>query len=179
MITARNSGKGICEVTVLIIGYPDSGKSALAERMVTDISAPGERVYLATMIPYGTDGAARVEKHKKMREGKGFTTIEAPFDITDAVEKSGTPSGSTVLLECLSNLVANELFERHASPDDSISKLSDDVIKLAGKVRNLIIVSNHFEETADFDEETKTYAETLDRLNDELTKFCDKVIRIE
>ena len=69
-------------MTVLIIGHPDSGKSELAERMVTEISAPGERIYLATMIPYGEDGAARVEKHRKMREGKGFTTIEAPFDIS-------------------------------------------------------------------------------------------------
>ena len=146
--------------------------------MVTDISAPGERIYLATMIPYGADGAARVEKHRKMREGKGFTTIEAPFDITDAIEKADVPGDSTVLLECLSNLVANELFERHALPDEITAKLTDDVIKLAGKVRNLIIVSNHFEITADFDNETETYAQTMDTINEALGSVCDKVIRI-
>ncbi len=165
-------------MTVLIIGHPDSGKSEQAERMVTDISAPGERIYLATMIPYGSDGAARVEKHRKMREGKGFTTIEAPFDINDAIEKADVPGDSTVLLECLSNLVANELFERHALPEEVLTKLSDDVIKLAGKVRNLIIVSNHFEITPEFDKETATYAKTLDALNDSLVSVCDKVIRI-
>ena len=165
-------------MTVLIIGHPDSGKSELAERMVTDISAPGERIYLATMIPYGADGAARVEKHRKMREGKGFTTIEAPFDITGAIEKADVPGDSTVLLECLSNLVANELFERHALPDEITAKLTDDVIKLAGKVRNLIIVSNHFEITADFDNETETYAQTMDTINEALGSVCDKVIRI-
>ncbi len=164
---------------VLIIGYPDSGKSELAERMVTDISAPGERIYLATMIPYGAEGAARVEKHRKMREGKGFTTIEAPFDIADAIEKADKPDNSTVLLECLSNLVANELFERHASPDELTSRLSDDVVRLADKVRDLIIVSNHFDITADFDDETANYAQALDKLNDALADICDKVIRIE
>jgi adenosylcobinamide kinase/adenosylcobinamide-phosphate guanylyltransferase len=166
-------------VTVLIIGHPDSGKSELAERMVTEISAPGERIYLATMIPYGAEGAARVDKHRKMREGKGFTTIEAPFDITEAIGKIDKPADSTVLLECLSNLVANELFERHTLPSEITAKLSDDVKQLAGKVNNLIIVSNHFEITADFDEETKTYAQTMDTLNDELVGICDKVIRID
>lgn len=165
-------------MTVLIIGHPDSGKSELAEQMVTEISAPGERIYLATMIPYGEEGAARVEKHRKMREGKGFTTIEAPFDIVDAVEKTDAPGDSTVLLECLSNLVANELFERHTLPEEITAELTGDVTELAGKVRNLIIVSNHFEITPDFDEETATYAKTLDTLNDALTGVCDKVIRI-
>ena len=55
-------------MTALIIGYPDSGKSALAEKMVTEISSPDERIYLATMIPYGDEGAARGEKHVMMRE---------------------------------------------------------------------------------------------------------------
>ena len=72
-------------MTVLIIGYPESGKSELAENMVMEMAAPGDRVYLATMIPYGDEGASRVEKHRKMREGKGFETIEAPFDIASTV----------------------------------------------------------------------------------------------
>lgn len=146
--------------------------------MVTDISSPGERIYLATMIPYGEDGAARVKRHRKMREGKGFTTIEVPFDISDAIEQIDEPGDSTVLLECLSNLVANELFERHMLPEEITARLKDDVTGLAAKVRNLIIVSNHFEITPDFDEETATYAKTLDKLNDSLTGLCDKVIRI-
>lgn len=59
-------------MTTLIIGYPDSGKSAMAERMVTEMSEPGERVYLATMIPFGQEGRDRIARHRKLREGKGF-----------------------------------------------------------------------------------------------------------
>ena len=58
--------------TVLIIGYPDSGKSAIAEKMVTEMSDPDCRLYVATMIPYGQEGRDRVEKHRRMRAGKGF-----------------------------------------------------------------------------------------------------------
>lgn len=165
-------------MTVLIIGHPDSGKSELAEQMVTDMSATGERVYLATMIPYGAEGAARVEKHRKMREGKGFMTIEAPFDIQSALDGIPEAEKKTVLLECLSNLAANEIFERHASSEEVTDKLSDDILQLAAKVNDLIIVSNHFEITPDFDEETVIYAKTMDSLNEALGKVCDKIIEI-
>lgn len=165
-------------MTVLIIGYPDSGKSKIAEDMVMDMSAPGERVYLATMIPYGDEGRARIEKHRKMREGKGFRTIEAPFDAAAAAEESGVSGSATVLLECLSNLVANEMFERHTDSEAVIEKVTADVMRLADNVRDLVIVSNHFEPEESFDEETVIYAGTLDMLNEKISGLADKTIRI-
>lgn len=163
----------------LIIGHPDSGKSAVAEDMVLGISAPGERIYLATMIPYGDEGTERVRRHREMRAGKGFETIEAPFDAAEALTDVKDPENRTVLLECLSNLAANELFERNNAPDAVIHKLTDDIIMLAEKVKNLIIVSNHFEITPDFDKETVLYANTLDSINLALSDVCDEVIRID
>lgn len=165
-------------MNVLIIGYPDSGKSKLAEDMVLEMSAPGERVYIATMIPFGEEGRARVEKHRNMRAGKGFDTIEAPYDAASAAKQAGVSRNATVLLECLSNLVANELFERQTDSDAVIEKTASDMERLAGSVRNLVIVSNHFEIDRDFDEETVLYAKTLDTVNDILSKRADKVIRL-
>ena len=166
-------------MTVLIIGYPESGKSELAESMVMEMASPGERVYLAAMIPCGDEGAARVERHRKMREGKGFETIEAPFDAASAVEKKGDCAYRTVLLECLSNLAANELFERHESADAASDKIFSDIVKLKELVRGLVIVSNHFEIKEEFDEETVMYAKMLDDLNDRISGIADQVIRIE
>ncbi|MBQ5484106.1 MAG: hypothetical protein IIT72_01270, partial [Lachnospiraceae bacterium] len=44
----------------LILGEPDSGKSALAEKLVCKMasSLPDscQKIYLATMIPYGKEG---------------------------------------------------------------------------------------------------------------------------
>jgi adenosylcobinamide kinase/adenosylcobinamide-phosphate guanylyltransferase len=165
-------------MNVLIIGYPDSGKSRLAEDMVMEMSAPGERFYLATMIPYGEEGQARVDKHRKMRDGKGFETIEAPFDAAETARKAGIGEKSTVLLECMSNLVANELFERHTDSEKVIEKVVSDMSLLAEGIRDLVIVSNHFEISEGFDEETVLYAKTLDTVNERLCETADRVIRL-
>lgn len=55
-----------------------------------------------------------------MRAGKGFLTIEQPRRLKEAAKKVATERvpagkaaagvGKTVLLECMSNLVANEMF---------------------------------------------------------------------
>lgn len=66
---------------VLIIGTPDSGKSERAERLISDLAGDYPKFYIATMIPYGEEGKSRVEKHRAMREGKGFETIECPNNI--------------------------------------------------------------------------------------------------
>lgn len=164
------------KMTALIIGYPDSGKSALAEKMVTEISEPDQRIYLATMIPYGKEGRERVERHRRIRRGKGFQTIEAPFDMNDVVD--GTAQEKTVLLECVSNLVANELFIRHTDRDEAVDRLYADIRHLSEQCRNLIIVTNHFEIEERFDQETRLYAETLDILNERLSRWTDQTIRM-
>ncbi len=168
--------------TVLIIGYPDSGKSSIAEKTVLEMSAPDDRIYLATMIPYGDEGGARIERHRRMREGKGFITIEEPFDIYDRLTGNpeiGDLKSKTVLLECVSNLAANELFERRTPPAEAADRITNDIKRLAAQVRNLVIVTNHFEKESSFDEETIAYADILDVINDRLSLFADKVIRID
>ena len=169
--------------TILIIGYPDSGKSELAEKTVLEISGPGERIYLATMIPYGEEGSARIEKHRRMRAGKGFDTLEAPLDVYDSLTEymkgvEGEPGDKTVLLECVSNLTANELFERHSDPGTAADKICDDIEKISKMVRNLIIVTNHFDKQSGFDEETAAYASILDIINDRLSNIADRVIKL-
>ena len=66
------------------------------------------RYYIATMEVFGEEGRKKVERHKKLRQGKGFITIESPKDV-GRVEKTGN-NKLAVLLECVSNLTANEMF---------------------------------------------------------------------
>lgn len=166
-------------MTVLIIGYPESGKSKIAEDMAMELSAPGERIYLATMIPYGDEGRKRVERHRAMRSGKGFATMEVPYDVYAAVMEMGDAAGSrTVLLECVSNLVANEMFERRSAPEAVVDKITEDVTKLSSLARDLIIVSNHYEISDGFDEETRLYSKTLDAVNEKLKDIADRVITL-
>ena len=75
----------------LIIGGSASGKSEYAERLVC--SLPGKRIYVATMEPFGEEGRERIARHRKLREGKGFATVEVPRNLgafADALRKGGT-----------------------------------------------------------------------------------------
>ena len=95
------------EMTVtLVIGAAASGKSAYAESLC--LGHDGPRVYLATMEPFGEEGARRIARHRALREGKGFSTLERTRDVGAAVP--GLPRGCTLLLEDVGNLVAERAF---------------------------------------------------------------------
>ena len=86
------------------------------------------------------------------------------------------PAGSNVLLECVSNLTANELFERKTPADVCEEKIINDILTLADSAENLVIVTNHFEIDKNFDDETVQYSLVLDRINSRLGKIADRVI---
>ncbi|MBP3879053.1 MAG: bifunctional adenosylcobinamide kinase/adenosylcobinamide-phosphate guanylyltransferase [Lachnospiraceae bacterium] len=69
----------------LVIGGSASGKSEYAERHVCAL--PGRRIYAATMQPFGEEGRQRIARHRKLREGKGFVTVEVPRDLGDLTGK--------------------------------------------------------------------------------------------
>ena len=90
---------------ILVTGGSGSGKSAFAEDCVI---ACGEmpRIYIATMYPFDEESRKRVKRHRDMRFGKGFETVECYTGLSGVK----VPEGCIVLLECMSNLVANEFF---------------------------------------------------------------------
>ena len=90
----------------LITGGSGSGKSAYAEAQVL-AAGEGRRIYIATMIPRGEEGRQRVSRHRLLRAEKQFETIECYTSL----QALTLPENGTVLLECMSNLVANEMFE--------------------------------------------------------------------
>ncbi len=59
----------------LVTGGSASGKSAYAESLLWQSEAK-RRVYLATMRPWDEECVRRIERHRQMREGKGFSTAE-------------------------------------------------------------------------------------------------------
>lgn len=91
----------------LVTGGSGSGKSAFAEKLV--LSLTGESyIYLATMQNDGDEETnRRIARHRGMRADKGFVTVEQSMDLS----KADIPEGACVLLECLPNLVANEMFD--------------------------------------------------------------------
>lgn len=180
----------------LIVGVPDSGKSVLAEEMVLEQSGEGKRIYIATMIPFGEEGRDRVLKHKKLREGKGFFTIESPVEVAKSAKGVQGIEGATCLLECVSNLVGNVMHERellgeeyladagndgnHVSDDFVVDRVVADIKALSSLCKNLVVVTNSFPgDEESYDDDTIRYVKLLDRVNEELLGICDVVFELK
>ena len=155
---------------VLIIGGSASGKSALAERWA--VSLPRPRIYLAAMQVLDEESRLRVQRHRAMRAGKGFETVEAPVALWNA----DIPSASTVLLEDLSNLLANELFSPEGGGSEAALR---GVEAVRARCENLILVTNEvFSGGADYEGETADYLAELAWLNRTLAAEADTVAEV-
>jgi adenosylcobinamide kinase/adenosylcobinamide-phosphate guanylyltransferase len=167
-------------MVVLIIGVPDSGKSRKAENLLLELSGGGKKAYIATMVPFGKEGAERIEKHRKMREGKGFETFEQPVHIERLLQEIPDLSGYNALLECMSNLVGNEMYAPEnsgLSSEELLNIILSEVKAVSDCAQNIVIVSNHFSaENENYDEETLKYIELVEKVNDGLKEFVDKCI---
>lgn len=162
---------------VLVTGASSSGKSAIAEEIAVRLSGGKQLYYIATMHAYGEEGAARVDRHRKKREGKNFITLEKYRDV-HTVE---TEADATCLLECMSNLVANEMYDDDRAEDVAneglAAKIAGNVLWLAGRIENLVIVTNEvFSDGCQYDSECVKYIEILGRINQELAGKSDVVI---
>ena len=163
----------------LIIGGSGSGKSAYAERLMERFTGVTEKYYLATMQIFDEEGEKRKKKHKAARRGKGFLTIEQPRDIKKAAEQIKT--GSAVLLECMSNLVANEMFPADGVvPGEQVKeKILAEIRALREAVSRLVVVTNNvFEDGVPYDEDTLAYIRTLGDINRCLIREADEATEV-
>ena len=164
----------------LIIGGSGSGKSAYAEDYMVSISEDRKKYYIATMQIYDEEGKRKVERHRMLRGGKGFSTIEQPVDIGKAAEKMEAED-RTALLECVSNLTANEMFsgEAPATEEVIIEKIVGGIAVLNRELTHLVIVSNNvFEDGNVYDKTTMAYIRAMGRINQKLAEMADEVVEV-
>lgn len=164
----------------LIIGGSGSGKSAFAEDLLCERYPHDRKIYIATMECCDADARRRVEKHQNMRAGKGFLTVECPRDVGEI-----SASGDVALLECLSNLVANEMFVQKneeffvVEQEKVVAKILSDLQQLKRKYHSLYVVSNNVFEDGTLQEgDMKLYGSALGYLHQELAKQADEVIEV-
>ena len=51
-------------------------ESLLLRKIVLFLLEKTDRIYIATMYPFDEESRKRVQRHRKMRQGKGFETVE-------------------------------------------------------------------------------------------------------
>lgn len=163
---------------IVVTGGSGSGKSAFAEQRAVSLAAGGPLVYLATMQVYGEEGKRKVERHRQLRRGKGFATIEQPI----RVDRAEPGEDATVLLECMSNLLANEMFsqepgeEEKCGKEEAWSRILRQTEALYSRCRHLVIVTGEvFSDGIVYEEGTRDYIRQLGEINRRLGGKAEEV----
>ena len=154
----------------VIIGGSGSGKSKYAEKTVSTFS--GKRIYLATMEPFDAECRARILRHREQRLSLGMETVERFTDIAGL----DIPGDSCVLLEDLSNLLANEMYSPAGGGIDSVRRGLEAVERSCA---HLIIVTNEIFSGGDrYEGDTLSFMRNLAVLNRELADRADSVTEV-
>lgn len=205
---------------IMVTGGSGSGKSEFAERCCMEL-CPGEKIYIATMQPFGKEGAARIQRHKKLRAGKHFQTVECYTGLEklilndqlpemffaeaaretivrdsclEAIERLESETGkrmettltgtrnvidTTILLECLSNLTANEMFTNGLNEKQTVEKILSGIWHLQKQTKHLVVVTNDvFCDGISYEQETVQYMKALGEANVQLAAMADIVCEV-
>ena len=187
----------------LITGGSGSGKSAYAEKYICHMSNENgykEKYYIATMQVFDDEGQRKIDRHRRLRAGKGFITIEQPRDIQNAVSKlqseSSLKTGRSALLEMIPPVDASGIQAAEAekealdAPENmkdyetaQISRVSKKVLKevsiLSENVAELVIVTNNVvEDGGSYDESTMNYIKAMGIVNRGLAAMAERVVEV-
>lgn len=177
----------------IVYGGSASGKSSYAESFAMSLQGEGRLLYIATMYPYkwntteiDPETMQRIERHRAMRADKGFDTVECYRHVEHIVAKRQ----DVLLLECMSNLLANEMYlepDSNAGSDmaETLSPVSKKIVQalvnLSTRVQDVVIVTNDvFSDggSLTYDESTREYVKNLAEINCALARVAETVTEV-
>lgn len=161
----------------LITGGSGSGKSEYAEQQTAKLgtAAGGRMIYIATMEPYDEESYKRIERHRYMRRNRNFITVEC---YTHLEELEFEPD-DTVLLECVSNLMANEMYSEKGRANKAAEVILQGIYKIAQQTENLVVVGNNvFEDGFIYDSSTQEYIRQMAVVQNEIAKKAHQVTEV-
>lgn len=168
----------------VITGASGSGKSEYAEELACRLALRDripEKLYLATMENRSAEAKKRIARHRRLRKGKGFVTMESPLGLgKEALQKK---KDAVLLLECTSNLLANLMFSGGLTGRQAVEEMRFQLESAAERFRHVIVVTNEiFSDGADYTGEMQEYVRALGAVNCRLAEradaFCEVVYTI-
>lgn len=156
---------------VYVTGGSGSGKSAFAESLIVS-SGKEKHCYIATMEVWDEEGKQRVDRHRALRQGKGFTTFEYPI-----VCPLDPTIGGAVLVEDVTNLVMNQWFG--VDKTTAVAKVAQWLTDLERQCELLVLVGNDM--TADgghYDQEMTAFLQALGGLSCQLARKSDTAYQV-
>lgn len=164
----------------LITGGSGSGKSAYAEDWLFHHREDGEAplLYIAAMKPYGKEAEEKIARHHRLRAGKGFVTLERYTDLSNLT----IPENTGVLLECISNLTANEFYREDGQEKDA-EETMEVILKgircLLDSTGYLAVVTNEVNSDINgYLASTEKYKRLLGMVNQRIASFADQVTEV-
>lgn len=171
----------------VITGGSGSGKSEYAEELAVHMRKEhfggGKLYYAAAMYPQDEECRQRIKRHRSMRQGKGFLTRECYTGI----ERLSVEKKDVVLLECMSNLLANEMYlgeGRIKSRSGEVCEQLQEAIlrpvwELSGRAGCLVVVTNEvFSDGRRYEQETQLYLKLLGNINRCLAQKAEGVVEV-
>lgn len=184
----------------IVYGGSASGKSSYAESFALSLQGDGRLLYIATMYPYkwntkeiDPETMQRIERHRAMRADKGFDTVECYRHVEHIVAKRQ----DVLLLECMSNLLANEMYlepdaeevgiagKADSGMSETLSPVSKKIVQalinLSERVQELVIVTNDvFSDggSLTYDDSTREYVKNLAEINCALAREAETVTEV-
>ncbi len=158
----------------LVLGGARSGKSTYAEKLVTGTlfgASPRPAVYIATAEAGDVEMATRIMAHRA-RRGVGWTTIEEPIKLAEALDGAQTHR-QPVLVDCLTLWLSN-LMQVGADLDEATDALLQALDDSASPV---VFVSN--EVGLGLVPETplgRSFRDAQGRLNMRVAERADRVV---
>ena len=161
---------------LFVFGGSGSGKSEYAEKRILE-AGEMPRYYVATMEPFGEEGKKRIERHRKLRSGKGFVTVECATHL----EGLRLPEKGAVLLEDLSNLLANEIWSENGRgwSQDLAEDICRSIERLADGQQLTVVVGNDIHRDGEPQTpEMEQYASLLAECQTRLAVLADEVVEV-
>ena len=154
----------------LVIGGARSGKSRLAESLVTMSARP--RGYIATAQAWDDEMRSKITTHQQDR-GADWRTVEAPLDV--ATELAKVPAGQVVLLDCATLWLSNHLLAGHdlvaqsALLRQALAVCASPVVVVSNEVGWSIVPENKL---------ARLFQKAQGRLNQDLAQEADLVLAV-
>ena len=140
---------------IFVTGGAKSGKSKFAEELILKLNnGKQENIYLATSLVFDEEMKEKVRLHKERRKND-WGTVETYKNFENSLNKyfpkTKNEVKNNILVDCLTNLITNIIFEKEYIDWENFDKKSyiQDLKKLDKIVENtvneLINVSKNFE----------------------------------
>lgn len=153
----------------LVTGGAASGKSRIAEKLITDSELP--RIYIATAQAWDDEMRQKISQHRDRRNG--WRDVEAPLDVAGAL--ADVQHGEAVLLDCLTMWLTNHLL---ADTDldretrllcDALSDCAGRVVAVTNEVGQGIVPDNAL---------SRRFREAQGRLNQQVAQQAQAVTAV-